>query len=209
MPWRVLGWFALAAVVVGAATYGALNRPQVDGPNSADGGEFYCQAHACAAPDGLVAARHQQCDIGKIVLTYLATGDNQGHPELDQNLGYSVHESLPLARAQADQAIEACDKNADQRDAQAAQQAAAEAQRAKAEDAQLSLDIHESFECDTAGGVFKQSRCYSTVQGNPSGKPGASCVYPDKTPLWVSFTPSGSIEPSLGTTLQFYPGCFK
>jgi len=171
-----------------------------------------------ATDDGLVVARHPHCDVGSTILHYLQTGDNQGSPGLDQRFAVYVHVSLPQARALADQYIESCDQNIDRQEA-AAQQAAlrnAQLEEQQAEQAQrleqqrVLVHARELAACNAIGGRLGNDRCSSVVKGNPSGEPGADCVLPDGTPIWLSFTKYGEFFSGFySTTKNDYPGCFK
>jgi hypothetical protein len=178
-----------------------------------------------ASSDGLVVARHQHCDVGSVILHYLETGDNQGNPRLDQRFAIYVHVPLPQARALADQYIESCDQNIDRQD-QAAQQAVIRSEQLAAQQAEIAqrfeqqkveqararaeLHSRELVMCNSVGGRLENERCYSTVKGDPSGKPGADCTSMNGTPIWLSFAKSGEfLSGFYSTTKTFYPGCFR
>jgi hypothetical protein len=91
--------------------------------------------------DDLVTAQHAKCDtIGHLVEQYLLTGDNGGYPSLDQSYAGARSDLLQepeaarggTARADADDAIQYCDKQQSDRDA-AASQAKADAEQAAAQ----------------------------------------------------------------------------
>jgi len=173
----------------------------------------------------LVPARHPQCDVGPVILHYLQTGDNQGQPGLDENYARYVHAPIEQARAIADRYIKSCDQNLDNEaaaQAQAEQQATVKAQKqqqddvaatqARAADAQRerAVESKRKSSCDAIGGKVTTDGCSSTIKGNPSGKPGADCTYPDGTQIFIGFNSDGSILSEFyGSAKDFYPGCFK
>jgi len=167
-----------------------------------------------ADADGLVKAQHPQCDVGQRILRYLATGDNGGQPALDQRFANYVGVPPAQARAIADKAIQDCDQQVYTQESQAAvvsSEAQALASRAARENAAASaLAAQEAKSCAAIGGRFSDDRCYSTVKGNPSGQPGVSCVFPDGTPIWLTFDSDGSVRRGeYQTSQQNYPGCFR
>lgn len=166
-----------------------------------------------ADDDGLVVPRHSQCNYGPMILRYLETGDNQGHPVLDQNLGAYVHEPLPQARAMADTGVENCD-NAVDRQEQAAQQQVAQVEQQREQQAEQArerqaVQTEELTECNIVGGQLANQVCYSAVKGNPSGRPGDECD-PGGHPISLGFNQRGEfLSGFLETSKTFYPGCWK
>jgi hypothetical protein len=132
---------------------------------------------------------------------------------------------LPQARALADQYIESCDQTIYRqeqaarqvafRNQQLAEQQAEQTQRLaqqQAEQARQQQALHERelATCGGIGGRLQGDRCYSVVKGNPSGEPGADCVLPGGTPIWLSFTKDGEfLSGFYSTAKNDYPGCFK
>lgn len=175
------------------------------------------RATAASATDSigssLVPARHRQCDVGLTILRYLATGDNQGQPSLDKRFAAYVHVPAPQARATADAYIEACDRALGAQETSAAR-ATRNAQARSQRDADLARELADRQDrkiaaCSAIGGSTENDRCYSTVTGNPSGKPGAACVRADGTRIYIEFSKSGSIPAaSYSSKKSFYPGCF-
>jgi hypothetical protein len=166
-----------------------------------------------ANADGLAVGRHPQCDHAAAVLRYLQTGDNQGHPELDEQLANFVGRfTLPQARAKADAWVLTCDSTIDRQEAAEQQDELRREQYAQrqAEQAQkrAELTARELSECDGIGGHYQNQRCYSAVKGNPGGRAETSCTYQEGTPIWIGYDFDGNlITPSV--TKSFYPGCFK
>ena len=158
---------------------------------------------------GLVPARHQDCNFGGMLMHYLATGDNAGDPWYDQHYADSVGVTEPQARAIADDAIQLCDANLDQRAAQvsaaaAAKTSAAEATVRRQRDEAEALKAKES-NCATIGGRYdaQWDWCSSTVGGNPSGRAGADCRNAHVPFDGVTIRPN-----AIGHTLEWYPACF-
>ncbi|MGW3543859.1 hypothetical protein ACWDNI_25395 [Nocardia niigatensis] len=123
--------------------------------------------------NGLVAARHRECDFGQQLLHYLATGDNSGHPWYDQNFADDVGAPPPQAHAIADEAIQKCDNAVDsQVSASAAatsaaiSSAAAATSRAQAD--QL-FEQHRLAACTAIGGRYdtEWGWCASHGAGQP------------------------------------------
>jgi hypothetical protein len=90
----------------------------------------------------LVPAEHQQCaDLGRLVETYFLSGDTSGHHELDQDyaseraaiLGQPSAARAGLARADADNVIQVCDKKLSEQQAANAQATAAAQETARKE----------------------------------------------------------------------------
>ncbi len=151
-----------------------------------------------------MAARHPQCDVGATILRYLATGDNQGQSSLDLEFANSVGVPDPQARAIASRYIQLCDDRANVEEAAAAsaqsrsEQESRDAEARASQDAQKAAENRvrineESKSCATIGGCYSDRRCYSTVTGNPRGRAGAECVYPDGTPRSVGLV-NGKID---------------
>jgi hypothetical protein len=60
--------------------------------------------------EGLTPGRHPEyAELGPLVLRYLITGNDEGHPELDDTYADAVGVSVPVARAKANEASAACD----------------------------------------------------------------------------------------------------
>jgi hypothetical protein len=164
-----------------------------------------------AASGGLVTAVHGQCDFGEKILHYLATGDNQGDPQLDTAFSEYVGVSLPRARSIADQQIQQCDARLSKQEAAqasaAAAASAADSAQAAAEQEEEAVQATQEKSCAAIGGTVdpKWGWCASTVQGNPSGEPGSDCEYAS-----VAFNPDGTLATwSSSTTKDSYPGCFR
>jgi hypothetical protein len=116
---------ALSLVLAGCATTTTTTTPE---PAPAP-----APAPAVTEQD-LTAARYPGCAyVGPLVLRYLATGNNEGHPWLDNAYAYYVGVSPPVARATANDATAKCDAAAEQRRLEAQRQAEAEAQRQRDE----------------------------------------------------------------------------
>jgi hypothetical protein len=168
----------------------------------------------------LVAAHHPQCDHGRDLIRYLASGDNQGEPGFDVHYANLVGTLSPAEmRARADDWIEQCDQAADaaqqaadasaaavvvqqQEVAQAAQEATAAAKVRAQQNTKLST------ECAAASGRFDPGlqRCYSTVDGNPSGNPGAACSLNGR-PAYL-FPVNGSFAAGRDGFARTHPGCW-
>lgn len=172
-----------------------------------------------AADNGLVAAAHAKCNVGAKILHYLATGDNQGDPQLDILYARDVGTSLPQARSIASQNIQRCDANLFQQEAQQASaaassaakasQAAAEAQASAqaAQDKAARLAI-EQGSCTAAGGnlrvggVFTNDLCVSAPQSKSGA--GTSC-----SAAYIEFQSDGTLSSKDISDLKAtYPGCF-
>jgi hypothetical protein len=121
--------------------------PPVGHPGSADGGQYYCQHHACPAPTVGTAGLY----VGKL--------------------------NAPQERALADQTIEHCDAIADARKAAQGERTLRQAQQAWRERANTETLSHEIAQCNQVGGLYRGGLCNSTVSGNPSGRPGADCSW--------------------------------
>lgn len=177
---------------------------------------------AASVPEKLVAARHAQCDLGPVIVTYLASGFNSGHPELDEIFADEVNTmTAPQERAKADTWITNCDQNVDT--TESIEQAAAVAEQveqqqlqqeqqeqAAAAQRQAQQNVHLSAECLAAAGRFdsSQQRCYSTVVGNPSGGSGAQCsdAY-GNSPTYL-YPVNGSFQTGRDGDRVRRPGCF-
>jgi hypothetical protein len=203
---RAATWVVVAALLLTGCSGGPEVGPQ---PTPAAG------SPTVEASAGLVPPAHPQCNLGPLISHYLATGDNQGHPRLDQQLSQDVGVPVPQARAIADRYIEACDRQADDRahaSAAAASEAIAEASTSAsraAADAVHQAKAKQS--CAAIGGRYSTNddECYTTVHGNPSGRPGSDCD-PGGYPIWVTLNDDGSLAGSdYETAKDFYPGCFK
>jgi hypothetical protein len=117
---------------------------------------------------------------------------------------------LPQARAIADQQIQQCDtdlskQESAQASAAAASQAASSAAAALAQQ-RAAVQAEQQRSCTEIGGRVDTDWgwCASTVQGNPSGKPGSECKYAS-----VAFNPDGTIAKySYDSDKDFYPSCF-
>lgn len=155
--------------------------------------------------NGLVPARHPDCNIGGQLLRYLATGDNAGHPWLDQNYANDVGATPPQARAIADEAIEACDAALDQRAAAATAAASASAAATSRQQAAAEQLTARESNCAAIGGKYdaQWQWCASTVSGNPSGEAGADCRNASVPFDGVTIDPK-----AVRHELEWYPGCF-
>ena len=87
---------------------------------------------------------------------------------------------------------------------------AAEPERTTIEAAPPDLIVqdNELSSCGAIGGMLSNGMCWSTVKGNPSGKPGASCN-PGGRPISLGFDSTGHfLSGFLETSKTFYPGCW-
>jgi hypothetical protein len=178
-------------------------------------------ANAAAGSEQLVKAEHPQCDHGAALVHYLATGDNQGMPGLDEHYANEVGTlSVAQERAVADKWIETCDQtaNAEQQQADAnaqavtlQQQEVAQAATEQVAAAKVRAQQNKSLatECAEASGRFDAGlqRCYSTTPGNPSGKPGEGCVGPTGGPNYL-YPVDGSFATGRNSYGRAHPGCF-
>lgn len=171
-----------------------------------------------ASDAALVPARYPQCDVGQKILRYLETGDNRGDPALDLAFADAVGVSKPQARAIASRYVQQCDErayadevlasNAEASRAQSSRDAEERAMKAaQDQEAEQAMHAKEAQSCATIGGRYADDLCYSTVTGNPSGRAGAECVYPDGTPRWVGFV-NGEIDSAFYINEKDL-GCFR
>lgn len=109
-------------------------------------------ARTTASVNGLVVARHRQCDFGDRLLRYLATGDNGGEPWYDQQFANDVGVSLPAARAIADEAIQKCDADLDRQAATSAAETASAAAKTSEEQAAAAQVERRKQSCAAIGG---------------------------------------------------------
>lgn len=175
-----------------------------------------------AASNGLIKAVHSECDFGDQILKYLATGDNQGNPQLDTVLADYVGVPLPKARGIANQKIQDCDaKLTKQRQAVVEESAAAVAQENRAsaaaeESAQAVQDraallVIEQDACTAAlGGTVsdkgggQRDFCVSASRGSTNDGSNTSCAF-----ALIAFQPDGTLLKEDVTGVQHaYPGCF-
>ena len=164
---------------------------------------------------GLVAAVHPQCNAGQKILRYLADGNNQGDPQLDERFSQYVGVPAPQARGIADQYIQQCDaafskQEANQASAAAKAEADASASAAAAVEAsqqaqeQQQIQANKESSCAAIGGRIDGDMCRSTVQGSPGG-PGLDCSYAS-----ITISTNGTIDPAAIADLKSQlPGCFK
>ncbi|MBV9059413.1 MAG: hypothetical protein JOZ09_09655 [Pseudonocardiales bacterium] len=158
----------------------------------------------------IAPARNPQCaTIGPQVARYLATGDNAGHPELDNSYAQdrTVILSAPvdardgLIRAETNHATAKCDAQVDadaaaqaqavqaQRDRAAADQAAAHAAaQAAADKTRAAATLaKEKATCAKVGGTWNADVCQISYKSPNDGQ-----LYH----YTVSFDPDGNVTPS-------------
>jgi len=160
-----------------------------------------------APSDGLIAARHAQCNFGPPLLHYLATGDNGGNPAYDQHFADDVGASMPQARAIADKAIQDCDAYYDQQATSAAQATSQRAAATSEAQATAARDQARDRSCQSIRGRYEPSGselCQSTVMGNPAGQSGTDCSYSS-----IGFEGGSQIsQAQLAQARKSYPGCW-
>jgi hypothetical protein len=210
---------ASAVLVIASMTSCSMGSTPVPGSSSVGtASDSVTPVPTTSTGNGLVKALHAHCDVGSKVLSYLATGDNGGDPQLDVLLSKYVGVGLPQARAIADQQIQQCDANLSEQEA--AQASAAAASRAAASQAAIAateaadaardkaaVQATQVTSCAAIGGHVdtRSGWCASTVKGNPSGQPGSDCSYAS-----VPFNPDGTLAKwSSSTSRDSYPGCFQ
>jgi len=176
---------------------------------------------ATGAGNGLVKALHARCDVGNKVMHYLATGDNEGDPQLDVLLSKYVGVDLPQARAVADQQIQQCDANLSKQEAAQASaeasasakasQAAAEAQASeRATQDKAARLVTEQKACSAAlggkvrdGGSFADL-CVSSAHGSTTDGSNTDCGYAQ-----IAFQRDGTLASAdIAGIKDGYPGCF-
>lgn len=154
-----------AVVVIGAAAGIGYAVATSDGSSSPSHESAEQQSPAGA----LVPAAHPQCaQLGQQIVDYLRTGETRGHPELDQYAA-SRAELLKeppaardgLIRASADDAIQSCDQQLTEQEAQRQQeaqqrqrQAAAQAQAQAAARAEAARQERYTAGCVAHGGAI-------------------------------------------------------
>ena len=173
-----------------------------------------------ASGNGLVRAVHEKCDVGDKILQYLASGDNQGDPQLDILFASDVGASLPRARSLASQYIQQCDARLFQQEAQqesAQASTSAKASRAAAEAHASALAEQEKAArltikkqaCAAIGGTVRESQsledlCVSATPDRASDGSGPSCSYAQ-----IAFQPDGTLSSKdISDVKGWYPGCF-
>lgn len=188
-----LGAISIVCMTVAGCSSG---EPITVGPTS---------ARTTASVNGLVVARHRQCDFGDRLLRYLATGDNGGEPWYDQQFANDVGVSVPEARAIADEAIQKCDADLDRQAAASAAETASAAAKTSEVQAAAAQVARRKQSCAAIGGRYDDTGvwCASTVQGNPSGEAGADCRNSR-----VPFEGDGIDRAALAHENEWYPGCF-
>jgi hypothetical protein len=151
----------------------------------------------------LVPAVHQQCaDLGALVQSYMLTGGTNGNPQLDQSYATARAEILRqpeaaragLARADADDVIQACDKTySDQENAAAAQRANDQA-RAQAEADAAARAQAEQRANDASNALFRAG-CRDhggTATTNAPDDSGYDAGGPDPAGEYCSVTYNGT-----------------
>jgi hypothetical protein len=112
---------------------------------------------ATVTMDGFAPAGHPECAyLGLLVLRYLATGDNEGHPELDGALAPLVGEPRPMARAKANKLTGQCDRAIEHELAVKREEAREEAER---EQRAAGLERARAYCTGRGGTVVEQGWC--------------------------------------------------
>lgn len=192
---------AVAAVVLLGAW--VVNAEQAPNPPASS------IATPTASPEGLVLARHDNCNYGSQLLHYLQTGDAGGDPWFDQHFSDDVGASTPQARAIADKAIETCDAADDQQDANAARDVSASAEATASATAQADLRQKEAIACQGINGQLQTGNlgdlCVSKTPEAVSGTPDHTrCSLGS-----LNFTAAGTLDPhDVAFARTNYPACY-
>lgn len=131
----VLGTLAATLLLVGCNSSPSSTSSAPE-PTAASQSTSAASDTAGSGANGLIKAVHSNCDFGDVMLRYLASGDNQGNPNLDTSLSQYVGVPVPQARGIADRYVQDCDARLSKQEAEQASAAAsvqAEASRAAAE----------------------------------------------------------------------------
>lgn len=199
-------WLVILVVVGGAV---ALVAHNISGGGNQTSNGTTTAPTSVVEDQNLVPAQHQQCaDLGQLVNHYLATGDTNGNPQLDQDyateraaiLGQPSASRAALARADADNVIQECDKTLSDQEAAAQAQAQAKAQAEAQAQARAQADAAANAAyrstCAQHGGAITTTEPSNSGYGGTSADPaGEYCMVTYHGTTWqVPITAAGAYD---------------
>jgi hypothetical protein len=161
----------------------------------------------------LVPAVHQQCaDLGKQVDKYLLSGNTSGDPQFDQEyateratiLGEPAESRGALARAEADNAIQACDQKMSSDEAAAAAAAEAQAQAQAQAQADDAANVAYRSACSARHGMISTTGPWdASNMGGQTDPAGEYCLITyDGTSYSIPLLPDGTFDSDSAASRQ-------